>query len=135
LEDTVSSLPTGPLGKRRGTLFVILVGIVTFGIYWIYWAFKTHDEMKRHTGEGLGGVVGLVVYILISPVTAFGAVRDREYVRTSGEDETGDRLDRSLDDPVRSPHHPGVRLDREDPGGSQPVLGGGSGGPRELART
>ena len=63
--------PTGPLGKRRGTLFVILIGIVTFGIYWIYWAFKTHDEMKQHTGDGLGGVVGLVIYILISPVTAF----------------------------------------------------------------
>ena len=27
--------------------------------------------MKQHTGAGLGGVLGLVVWILISPVSAF----------------------------------------------------------------
>jgi hypothetical protein len=27
--------------------------------------------MKQHTGDGLGGVVGLVVWILLSPVSAF----------------------------------------------------------------
>ena len=29
------------------------------------------EEMKQHTGEGLGGVLGLVVWILISAVNAF----------------------------------------------------------------
>ena len=50
---------------------VLALMVLTFGIYWIYWAYKTHDEMKRHTGEGVGGVVGLVIYLVISPVTAF----------------------------------------------------------------
>jgi uncharacterized BrkB/YihY/UPF0761 family membrane protein len=67
----MSTPPTGPLGTRRGVAFVILIGIVTFGIYWIYWAYRTHDELKRRTGEGLGGVLGLVVWILISAVSAF----------------------------------------------------------------
>jgi hypothetical protein len=62
---------SGPLGKQRGVAFVILIGIITFGIYWIYWAFKTQDELKQHTGEGLGGVLGLVVWLVISPVSAF----------------------------------------------------------------
>jgi hypothetical protein len=52
-------------------LFVILIGLITFGIYWIYWAFKTFDEMRAYTGEGVGGVLGLVIYVLLWPVTAF----------------------------------------------------------------
>jgi Domain of unknown function (DUF4234) len=62
---------TGPLGQRRGILFVLLISLVTFGLYTIYWAYKTHEELKQHTGEGLGGVLGLVVWILVSPVNAF----------------------------------------------------------------
>jgi hypothetical protein len=44
---------------------------VTFGLYGWYWAYKTQEEMKQQTGEGLGGVLGLVIWILISPVSAF----------------------------------------------------------------
>jgi Domain of unknown function (DUF4234) len=64
-------MSSGPLGKRRGVAFVILIGIVTFGIYWIYWVYKTQEEMKQRTGEGLGGVLGVVVWLLISAVSAF----------------------------------------------------------------
>ncbi len=45
--------------------------IVTLGFYGWYWAFKTHEEMKQHTGDGLGGVLGLVIWILIAFVNAF----------------------------------------------------------------
>ena len=62
---------TGPPGHRRGIGFAILLFIVTFGLYGLYWAYKTHEEMKQHTGDGLGGVLGLVVWILISAVSAF----------------------------------------------------------------
>jgi hypothetical protein len=62
---------TGPLGQPRGIGFGILVFIVTFGIYSLYWAYKTQEELKQHTGEGLGGVLGLVIWILINPVSAF----------------------------------------------------------------
>jgi hypothetical protein len=66
-----TSASTGPLGQRRGIGFGILLFVVTFGLYGWYWAFKTHEEMKQHTGEGLGGVLGLVIWILISAVSAF----------------------------------------------------------------
>ena len=67
----MSSPSSGPLGQPRGVGFVILIGIITLGFYWWYWVYKTQEEMKRHTGEGLGGVLGLVIWIVISPVSAF----------------------------------------------------------------
>ena len=45
--------------------------IVTFGVYSFYWVYKTQEEMKQRAGEGLGGVLGLVVWLLVNPVTAF----------------------------------------------------------------
>jgi Domain of unknown function (DUF4234) len=61
----------GPRGHRRGVGLGILLFIITFGFYGWYWVFKTQEEVKQHTGEGLGGVLGLVIWILISPVSAF----------------------------------------------------------------
>ena len=68
---TTQASPTGPLGQPRGILFVLLISLITLGIYTIYWAYKTHEEMKQHTGDGLGGVLGLVIWIIVSPVSAF----------------------------------------------------------------
>ena len=62
---------TGPLGQPRGVGSGILLYIVTFGVYSLYWVFKTGEEMKQHTGEGLGGVLSLVVWIAANPVMAF----------------------------------------------------------------
>jgi hypothetical protein len=70
----VSTTATGnarPLGQPRGVAFVIILSIITLGIYSLYWVYKTQEEMKQHTGDGLGGVLGLVVWILISPVSGF----------------------------------------------------------------
>ncbi len=61
----------GPLGQPRGIAFVILITIVTLGLYSLYWVFKTQEEMKQHTGDGLGGVLGLVVWIVVGFVSAF----------------------------------------------------------------
>jgi hypothetical protein len=66
-----TSSSTSPLGQQRGIGFGILLYIVTFGIYGVYWAYKTQEEMKQHTGEGLGGVLGLVIWLVINPVSAF----------------------------------------------------------------
>ena len=62
---------SGPLGQPRGVAFVIILSIITLGIYSLYWVYKTQEEMKQHTGDGLGGVLGLVIWILISPVSGF----------------------------------------------------------------
>jgi len=66
-----TSSNVGRIGQQRGIGFGILLFVVTFGFYGWYWVFKTQEETKEHTGEGLGGVLGLVVWILISAVSAF----------------------------------------------------------------
>jgi hypothetical protein len=68
---TLETGNSGPLGQPRGIGFGILLFIVTLGFYGWYWVYKTQEEMKRHTGEGLGGVLGLVIWILIGAVSAF----------------------------------------------------------------
>ena len=52
----------GKVGQRRGIVFVLLISLITFGIYTIYWAYKTQQEMKDYSGQGLGGVLGLVIW-------------------------------------------------------------------------
>jgi hypothetical protein len=61
----------GPLGKPRSIMKSILLAVVTLGIYTYVWTYKTHEEIKAHSGQGIGGVLGLVIYLLISPVTYF----------------------------------------------------------------
>jgi hypothetical protein len=68
---STSASTTGPLGKPRGIGFAILITIVTLGIYSLYWVFKTEDEVKEHSGQGVGGVIGLVIWIVVSIVTWF----------------------------------------------------------------
>lgn len=61
----------GPLGQPRGILFGILITIVTLGLYAIWWTFKTHEEVKQHSGQGVGGWLGIVIYFVIGVVTPF----------------------------------------------------------------
>jgi hypothetical protein len=70
-EATMSVSGNTRVGQPRGIGFGILLFIVTLGFYGWYWVYKTEEEMKQHTGDGLGGVLGLVVWILLSPVMAF----------------------------------------------------------------
>jgi hypothetical protein len=62
---------TGPLGQPRSTGLIILLTIITFGIWALVWAYQNGDELKRHANTGLGGVVYLLITIFIGPVTMF----------------------------------------------------------------
>jgi hypothetical protein len=69
----VPGYPTqpGPPGKPRSIGTSILLAIVTLGIYSFVWTWKTHEEIKQHSGVGVGGPVGFIIYFVISPVTFF----------------------------------------------------------------
>jgi hypothetical protein len=66
-----AGLATAPVGKVRDTGTCFLLMIVTLGIYGWVWYFKTHDEMKRHTGTGIGGGIALLVGIFVGIVMPF----------------------------------------------------------------
>ena len=68
---TAYAPPAGPVGKVRSTGACIALTIVTFGIYSLYWYYATHDEMKKHTGDGLGGGLALVLAIFIGIASPF----------------------------------------------------------------
>ena len=53
----------GPVGQVRGTALQILLIVITLGIWAFVYVFQSHDEMKRHSGEGLGGVLALLVAV------------------------------------------------------------------------
>ena len=61
----------GEPGQTRSIGLSILYAIITLGIYAVVWVYKTHNEIKRYSGNGVGGVIGLVIYLVISPVTYF----------------------------------------------------------------
>ena len=62
---------TGALGKPRNVLAIILLSIITLGIYGLYWEYKTFQEMKDHSGQGVGGAVGLVLAIFVGFINPF----------------------------------------------------------------
>lgn len=63
--------PYGPVGQVRGTGLAVLLFFVTFGIYGLYWYYVTHEEMKKHTGNGLGGGLALLLALLVGVASPF----------------------------------------------------------------
>jgi len=59
------------IGRRRRIGLQILVSIVTFGLYGIYWAYASHEEVKQYSGDGAGGVLGAVIYFFAGIITLF----------------------------------------------------------------
>jgi len=60
-----------PLGKPRGWVVVLLLTLVTLGIYGLVWQYKTFQEMKDYSGNGIGGAVGLILAIFVGFVNWF----------------------------------------------------------------
>ena len=61
----------GPVGKIRNPWAVIIFSIITLGIYTLYWTYQVFRELKEHTGQGVGPIVGLVLEIVINIVNLF----------------------------------------------------------------
>ena len=68
---TATMPATTPVGTIRSTGTCVLLTIVTLGFYTWYWYYKTHDEMKQHTGTGIGGPVALILAIFVGIVMPF----------------------------------------------------------------
>ena len=53
------------VGKPRGVGFVIVMSIITIGIYQLYWLYVTFEDLKRWRGRGINGIVGILVSIVV----------------------------------------------------------------------
>jgi hypothetical protein len=58
-------------GPYYSTGLVILLTIVTIGIWAAVWSYRTNEDLKKFNGDGLGGVLAVVLYIFVSPVLMF----------------------------------------------------------------
>jgi hypothetical protein len=63
--------PAGTVGEVRGTGLQMLLFLVTLGIWGYVYYFQVHDEMKRHAGTGIGGVLALVLNVFVGVVSPF----------------------------------------------------------------
>jgi hypothetical protein len=57
------------VGRHRNPLVVLLLMIVTLGIYGLYWIYISFAEVKAQRGKGVSGIVGLLLALI--PVSIF----------------------------------------------------------------
>jgi Domain of unknown function (DUF4234) len=57
-----------PIGSVRGIGLAIVLFIVTLGLYGLYWYPVNFSDVKRHRGQGVGGLGGfLLLFVAVSP--------------------------------------------------------------------
>ena len=61
----------GPPGKIRSWGVVAILSIITCGIYFFFWSYYVFEEDKQHSGDGVGGVVGVILAIFVGIVNWF----------------------------------------------------------------
>ena len=65
------AVTTAPIGMQRDIAGQIGLSIVTLGIYGLYWAYTSHEDVRRHTNDGVGGVFGALIYMFAGFVSLF----------------------------------------------------------------
>jgi hypothetical protein len=64
-------VPESVGGIYYNTGLTILLMIVTLGIWGFFWTYRTSEDLKKYNGDGFGGVLAIVVYLVFSPVLLF----------------------------------------------------------------
>jgi hypothetical protein len=68
---SIAIVSHGPAGRCRSTASVVVLSIVTLGIYGLVWQYRTFKEMKDYSGNGLGGGIALVLAVFFGIVNVF----------------------------------------------------------------
>jgi hypothetical protein len=67
------------LGQPRGVGFAIIMSIITFGIYGLYWLYKSFEEIKQWRGQGVNGIVGILLTFIVVGVFLLPSYVGRMY--------------------------------------------------------
>jgi len=73
-----SGTPARPVGGQRSAGLTIFLTIITLGIWAWIWSYLNAEEMKRYRGQGLGGLITLILAIVIYPVVWFTLANEVE---------------------------------------------------------
>jgi hypothetical protein len=72
--------PTDLRSVYYSTGLTILLTIITFGIWGIFWTYRTSEDLKRYNRDGLGGGLGILLYLLINVVLMFTIPNEIEHL-------------------------------------------------------
>jgi hypothetical protein len=59
---------TGVFYSKGLTIFLT---IITLGIWSFLWVYRTSEDLKKYNGDGLGGVLAVVIHLLLNIVLWF----------------------------------------------------------------
>ena len=62
---------SGAIGMMRNPLTVVLLSIVTLGIYALFWYYRNFEDMKQYSGEGIGGLLGVLLAFFCGFIAVF----------------------------------------------------------------
>jgi len=54
-----------PIGKTRNPVVVLILGIITLGIYMIIWYYCIFEELRNWRGQGWSGALYLILLLLL----------------------------------------------------------------------
>ncbi len=60
-----TTMMTKPVGKVRNPWIVLILGVVTLGIYGIIWQYSIFEELKNWRGQGWSGVLYLLLTLFL----------------------------------------------------------------------
>ena len=81
---------TGYIGKHRDPVVVIILSIVTCGIYALFWLYTVMEDVNRTSGQQrIDSTMLLILSIICAPVMWFALYKvDQEMMRLAGENGT-----------------------------------------------
>jgi uncharacterized protein DUF4234 len=75
-----------PTGHARAVSFVLVMSVITLGIYTLFWMYKSFAEIRRYRQQGVGGLVGLLLALVIVSIFLLPAYVGRMYKEDGWDD-------------------------------------------------
>lgn len=52
------------MGKKRNPVLVLVFSIITFGIYFLVWFYKSNEELKTVSGEDFNSILWTLLFFI-----------------------------------------------------------------------